>query len=152
MSWLFGKDSNASGSSGTGTRPTRNLPTINYFEAPLSDEEGEFAFDDETGELEFNPLVSPRRPHQSPSVSPRALLQPDQPHTEDLLKTVNDKLAGLTPVDAEVVEEGHVVGLPEGKEVSAGDIDEGIMAQNFDVENGTICTNVLLYFGAIFLH
>ena len=109
MSWLFSKDS---GNSGTGTRPTRNIPVINYFEQSLTDEEGEFAFDDATGELEFNPLVSPQRPHQSPSVSPRALLQPDPPEIDEVLEKVNNKLSAL-PEEGEdevVVETGFVTG------------------------------------------
>ena len=86
------------------TRNRRNLPTINYAED--SEEE-----DLEEGLNFDSPLTSPRRPHQSPSVSPRALLQPDPPPTEEVLNSVQIKLEEL-PVKSEEVDEGHVVGHP----------------------------------------
>ena len=38
-----------------------------------------------TEEEDPNNLVSPRRPHQSPTASPRALLQPDPPPLEEVV-------------------------------------------------------------------
>ena len=38
-------------------------------------------------------LVSPNRPHQSPSASPRALLRPDPPPVEEVLQGVQQQLA-----------------------------------------------------------
>ena len=37
-------------------------------------------------------LVSPNRPHQSPTASPRALLRPDPPRVEDVLRGVDQQL------------------------------------------------------------
>ena len=42
-----------------------------------------------------NELVSPNRPHQSASASPRALLRPDPPHTEEVLNQVDQQLRAL---------------------------------------------------------
>ena len=69
-------------------RPKRDIPQVNYTES--SSEE-----DYEEG-LNFNsPLQSPRRPHQSSSASPRALLQPDPPPIDEVLQQVNVKLENL---------------------------------------------------------
>ena len=45
-------------------------------------------------ELE-NELVSPRRPHQSASASPRALLRPDPPQVGEVLDQVDRRLREL---------------------------------------------------------
>ena len=42
-----------------------------------------------------NNLVSPNRPHQSPSASPRALLRPDPPRVEEVLGEVQQRLNSL---------------------------------------------------------
>ena len=42
-----------------------------------------------------NNLVSPRRPHQSPSASPRALLRPDPPPVDEVLVGVEQRLRTL---------------------------------------------------------
>ena len=63
----------------------RNPPQVNYNEE--SEEE-----DLETGLNFASPLTSPGRPHQSPSVSPLALLQPE-PVVDEVLKKVNDELS-----------------------------------------------------------
>ena len=114
MSWLSGYLGNQpsgdqpSGASSRQTRSTRN-ETVNYNED--SEEE-----DLETGLNFDSPLTSPGRPAQSPSVSPRALLIPDPPTTEEVLQGVNSKLGDL-PTGVEVVEEGLVVGLPDSDKV-----------------------------------
>ena len=41
-------------------------------------------------------LVSPNRPHQSPSASPRALLRPDPPAADEVLESVGNRLRNLT--------------------------------------------------------
>ena len=46
-------------------------------------------------EGEENAFVSPRRPHQSPTASPRALLVPDQPATLEVLESVGRSLRNL---------------------------------------------------------
>ena len=47
------------------------------------------------GENDPNNLVSPNRPHQSPSASPRALLRPDPPAVEEVLQEVQQQLQAL---------------------------------------------------------
>ena len=42
-------------------------------------------------------LVSPNRPHQSPTASPRALLRPDPPRVEEVLVEVQQQLSNLPP-------------------------------------------------------
>ena len=42
-----------------------------------------------------NALVSPNRPRQSPSASPRALLRPDPPPVEEVLQEVGQQLRNL---------------------------------------------------------
>ena len=44
---------------------------------------------------DLNELVSPQRPHQSPSASPRALLRPDPPPVEEVLGNVERRLRAL---------------------------------------------------------
>ena len=47
------------------------------------------------GENDPNNLVSPNRPHQSPTASPRALLRPDPPPVEEVLAEVQQQLQAL---------------------------------------------------------
>ena len=109
MSWLSGYLGNQPNSGGgANSRPSRSQPRPNYVE--LSDEE-----DLESGLNFDSPLTSPGRPAQSPSVSPRALLIPDPLDTSEVLDQVQEKLSNLPEgvIKVEVVEEGHVTGLPE---------------------------------------
>ena len=133
MSW-FGYLNNQT--DGASSRPRRVLPPVNYIED--SEEE-----DLESGLNFDSPLTSPRRPHQSPSVSPRALLQPDPPPTEEVLEKVQDKLAAfpeeVVVKTEEVVVEGHVVGHPtaeKGVENVDDEILEPVIMVDFDQENG----------------
>ena len=70
-----------------------NLP-INNLPAD-SDEENYQS----TEENDPNNLVSPRRPHQSPTASPRALLRPDPPPVDEILASVDDRLQNLPARD-----------------------------------------------------
>ena len=137
MSW-FGylnnqpSDSGQSNDSGANSRPRRNnRPPVNY--AELSEEE-----DLESGLNFDSPLTSPGRPAQSPSVSPRALLIPDPPTTEEVLVKVNEKLSDF-PVE-EIVETGLVSGEKAPVEVdqppsdSDNEEEEDAMA-DFDQQN-----------------
>ena len=66
-------------------------------------------------EEDENPLVSPRRPHQSPSASPQALLRPDPPLPDEVLNQVSEALRSLPEPDNGEVGEVGAVGeeLPE---------------------------------------
>ena len=59
-----------------------------------SEEENNY---ESAGENDPGNLVSPNRPHQSPSASPRALLRPDPPRVEDVLSEVQQQLRNLPP-------------------------------------------------------
>ena len=131
MSWLSGYLGNQpSAEGGANSRPARSTrATVNYEE--VSEEE-----DLEEGLVFDSPLTSPKRPHQSASVSPRVLLQPDPPTTEDLLAEVSKSLVELP--EEEVIVEDHVFGLPVSGEV--GVENEVIMPDAapviFEDENG----------------
>ena len=66
---------------------------LNPLQPQLSDEENYHS----TEEDDPNLLVSPRRPHQSPRASPRALLQPDPPPVAEVLEDVDRQLRNLPP-------------------------------------------------------
>ena len=65
-------------------------PPIN--EQSSDDEVNNYQSADEAGPSN---LVSPNRPHQSPSASPRALLRPDPPTTREVLGRVEQRLRNL---------------------------------------------------------
>ena len=48
-----------------------------------------------SADSDLEQLVSPRRPAQSPSVSPRRLLQPDPPQVEEVLEVAGNRLSDL---------------------------------------------------------
>ena len=64
-------------------------PPINQANSSDEDEQNNYESADE------NELVSPNRPHQSPSASPRALLRPDPPRVEEVLQEVEQQLRHL---------------------------------------------------------
>ena len=57
-----------------------------------SDEDNNYASPPENN---LDELVSPNRPHQSASASPRALLRPDPPPVEEVLNQVGRQLRAL---------------------------------------------------------
>ena len=134
MSWLTGylgnQPSDNGDNSGASSRPRRvNLPYVNYVESDEEDLESGLNFD--------SPLTSPRRPHQSPSISPRALLQPDPPLPEEVLAIVGEKLSDLPDDDLEE-EEGIVIGDPNSQDNQADlpVVDEAANMVDFDQEDG----------------
>ena len=106
-------------------RPKRDIPQIDYNE---SSSEGDY----EEG-LNFNsPLQSPTRPHQSVSVSPRTLLQPDPPPVDEILQRVSVKLEDLDTSESEVVLEGHIQGSADNTVAEMP--NQAVI--NFEDENG----------------
>ena len=67
-------------------------PPINQI--PSSDEDNNYESAD-NDDHDPNQLVSPNRPHQSPTASPRALLRPDPPRVEEVLEEVQQQLNRL---------------------------------------------------------
>ena len=57
--------------------------------------EEEHNFESPSNEADPNELVSPNRPHQSASASPRALLRPDPPPVEEVLEQATRRLQNL---------------------------------------------------------
>ena len=90
-------------------------------------------------ENEPNELVSPNRPHQSPSASPRALLRPDPPRVEEVLEGVQRQLQNLPSreqraANRNAVREAQAAAEAAAAEVAANmPVDEVI---EFEVENG----------------
>ena len=110
----------------------RKPAEVNY--AEVSEEE-----DLEEGLVFDSPLTSPTRPHQSPSVSPRRLLQPDPPPTPEALQLVTDKLKDLTHSsddDAEVVVSGVVIGEIDSEVANQAIIMPAGAVVNFEDDNG----------------
>ena len=64
-------------------------PPINHQDS--EDEQNNYESADDDPEQ----LVSPHRPHQSPTASPRALLRPDPPRVDEVLEEVQQQLSGL---------------------------------------------------------
>ena len=106
------------------------------------------------GENDPDNLVSPNRPHQSPSASPRALLRPDPPRVQDVLEEVGQQLRALpsreeraanrnavraaaeaASREPEVVE-GHVVGEPDLNKLQDNNIAEMPDVVAFEDEDG----------------
>ena len=75
-------------------------------------------------------LVSPRRPHQSPSASPRALLRPDPPPVEEVLQEVGQQLRVLPSREERVARRNAV---REAAEAAANMPDPVV---EFDHEDG----------------
>ena len=69
------------------------VPYINPYQPDLSSNESFGSVVEEENDL--NLLVSPRRPPQSPSVSPRALLVPDPPAVAEVLEVAGRQLRNL---------------------------------------------------------
>ena len=80
-------------------------------------------------------LVSPNRPHQSPSASPRALLRPDPPQVEEVLEGARNNLRNLPPSREERVANRNAVRAAQAAAAAAADEVENMPAVEFDVEN-----------------
>ena len=87
-------------------------PFVNH----LSSEEEEHY--ESTEENDPNNLVSPNRPHQSPSASPRALLRPDPPPVPEVLASVEARLRSL-PTRAERAENRNAVRRAQAEQEAA---------------------------------
>ena len=73
----------------------RNWNPLNPPVNNVSSEDEEQNHYQSADEHDLNNLVSPNRPHQSPSASPRALLRPDPPPVPEVLANVNQRLRNL---------------------------------------------------------
>ena len=86
-------------------------------------------------EPDANELVSPNRPHQSASASPRALLRPDPPPVEEVLNQVGRQLRSLPTRDQRAANRNAHRRAQEEAEAAATAAAEGTMADDFEVEN-----------------
>ena len=89
-----------------------------------------------------NELVSPHRPHQSASASPRALLRPDPPRVEDVLNQVGRQLRALPTREQRVANRNahrEAQELAEAERAAAAAAEVAVMPEvvvNVAVENG----------------
>ena len=86
-----------------------------------------------------NELVSPSRPHQSASASPRALLRPDPPPVEEVLGQVNQRLRNLPTREQRVANRNAHREAQEAAEQAAAAARAAAMPPavvNFEDENG----------------
>ena len=88
-------------------------------------------------ENEPNPgeLVSPHRPHQSPSASPRALLRPDPPAVEEVLQEVQQQLRNLPSREQRVANRNAVREAQEAAAAAAAANMAGDEVIEFETEN-----------------
>ena len=87
-------------------------------------------------ENDLNNLVSPNRPHQSPTASPRALLRPDPPPVEEVLQEVGQQLQNLHPNRQQRAERRNA--LRQAEEEAAQVVNDLNMAPpvvDFDMED-----------------
>ena len=113
------------------------LPVINP--AQSSDEESYNSV--ESQESDPNLLVSPRRPPQSPSVSPRALLQPDPIPTEEVLAEAGSRLRDLPDRRRRAEARAAAAAAAEVNAGVGGDLGGAVMPDppaivNFEEEDG----------------
>ena len=87
-------------------------------------------------ENEPNELVSPSRPHQSPSASPRALLRPDPPRVEEVLQGVQQQLQNLPSREQRAANRNAVREAQAAAEAAAAEVAANMPDVDFDVENG----------------
>ena len=90
-------------------------PFVNQL--PSDDENDNYQSPDES---DPNNLVSPNRPHQSPSASPRALLRPDPPPVPEVLEQVQNRLRSL-PSREERVQNRNAVRRREQEAAAAAE-------------------------------
>ena len=108
---------------------------------PLNPPINEQSSDDEqnnyesAGENDPDNLVSPNRPHQSPSASPRALLRPDPPRVQDVLEEVGQQLRALPSREERAANRNAVRRAAEAAAVAAAEQAAAEMTE-FDAENG----------------
>ena len=72
-------------------------------------------------EPDLNELVSPNRPHQSASASPRALLRPDPPPVDQVLADVGRRLGELPDRQQRVANRNAVRQAQEAAATAADD-------------------------------
>ena len=91
-----------------------------------------------------NNLVSPNRPHQSPSASPRALLRPDPPLVEEVLENVGQQLRTLPDRQGRADRRNAVRAAAEAAQAANEAVEvaedrnesEADIMVEFDAENG----------------
>ena len=109
-------------------------PLINQ----VSSDEGEENYESPEDE-DPNNLVSPNRPHQSPSASPRALLRPDPPVVDEVLASVDQRLRALPPNRQQRAENrnAHRQAQEEAEQAAAAAAAAVIMPDNLPYDRST---------------
>ena len=90
---------------------------------------------------DLNELVSPNRPHQSASASPRALLRPDPPPVEEILQQATRRLQELPSREQRAANRNAHRQAQEAAEAAAAEAERAAAAAavnimvNFDAED-----------------
>ena len=111
----------------------------NPLNPPINDQSSEDENNYESPlENEPNELVSPSRPHQSPSASPRALLRPDPPRVEEVLERVQQQLQSLPSREQRAANRNAVREAQAAAEAAAAEVAANMPDQviEFDHEDG----------------
>ena len=91
----------------------------NPLNPPINEQSSEDENNYESPPENDHELVSPNRPHQSPSASPRALLRPDPPTVPEVLANVNQRLRNLPSREERVANRNAVRRAQEAAEAAA---------------------------------
>ena len=110
----------------------------NPLNPPVNDQSSDDYESPPEGEPDLNELVSPQRPHQSPSASPRALLRPDPPPVKEVLSNVERRLRTLPDRDQRAHNRNAHRRAQEEAEAAAAEAAAATMPDvvEFDHENG----------------
>ena len=111
----------------------RNWNPLNPPVNNVSSEDEEQNHYQSADEHDPNNLVSPNRPHQSPSASPRALLRPDPPRVEEVLQEVEQQLRHLPSRDQRAANRNAVRQAQAAAEAAA---EAAANMDDFETENG----------------
>ena len=103
----------------------------NPLNPPINDQSsGEDHDYESAGENDPNNLVSPNRPHQSPTASPRALLRPDPPPVEEVLQEVQQQLRSLPSREERAANRNAVREAQRAAEEAAGNMPLPVTFEN----------------------
>ena len=103
----------------------------NPLNPPINDQSsGEDHDYESAGENDPNNLVSPNRPHQSPTASPRALLRPDPPPVEEVLQEVQQQLRSLPTREERAANRNAVREAQRAAEEAAGNMPLPVTFEN----------------------
>ena len=90
--------------------------------------EEELNYESPSNGPDLNELVSPNRPHQSASASPRALLRPDPPPVEEILQQATRRLQELPSREQRAANRNAHRQAQEAAEAAAAEVERAAAA------------------------